>query len=126
MICALESIEHVEDDLDFLKALWEALAPGGLLFVSTPNQDFLPIRSIDKPFHIRHYNKEDFLRLMNLAKIPKESLICIASQNVYRPRKFIFRSFLPEEKMQIFHGDQGQFVIYCISKANKNSEIRGV
>jgi len=38
LVCALEVIEHVADTSAFIGALASALAPGGLMIVSTPNR----------------------------------------------------------------------------------------
>lgn len=38
LIASLEVVEHVEDPAAFVRGLAEALAPGGLLFLSTPNR----------------------------------------------------------------------------------------
>ncbi len=38
LVCALEVIEHVADKPAFLRALGTALAPGGLMILSTPNR----------------------------------------------------------------------------------------
>ncbi len=41
LVCALEVIEHVADKPAFVRALAAALAPGGLMIVSTPNRTAL-------------------------------------------------------------------------------------
>ncbi len=38
LVCALEVIEHVADKAAFVRALAAALAPGGLMILSTPNR----------------------------------------------------------------------------------------
>jgi SAM-dependent methyltransferase len=48
IIAAVEVIEHVPEPADFLRMLHARLAPGGLLFLTTPNANFIEA-GCDKP-----------------------------------------------------------------------------
>ena len=60
-----ESLEHVEEDGALLETLARSLAPGGLLFVSVPNEETLPIahNAAFFKFHVRHYRTEQLVEL---------------------------------------------------------------
>ena len=57
-----ETIEHVKDPHALLRNLRESSTK---LFASVPNQDRLPFRQEQFPFHRRHYTKQDFDKLLN-------------------------------------------------------------
>jgi 2-polyprenyl-3-methyl-5-hydroxy-6-metoxy-1,4-benzoquinol methylase len=76
----LESIEHVNNGAKLLDAIYSALKPGGILILSTPNQDLMPFIQKEHKFHFRHYTqKESF----DLLKQRKMQLIAWGGQNVY-------------------------------------------
>jgi len=50
VVCS-EVIEHVEDPADFVRALVNVTAPGGVLVLTTPN------RPVSDPGHIRVYSR---------------------------------------------------------------------
>lgn len=60
-----ESLEHVEEDEALLETLAGALAPGGMLFVSVPNEATLPIahNAAFFRFHVRHYLEQELVEL---------------------------------------------------------------
>lgn len=64
-IVSLESIEHVDDDAGFVRALAGMLAPGGELLISVPNEARIPCASFGNPFHVRHYTPGQLRALMN-------------------------------------------------------------
>ncbi|MEM7412723.1 MAG: methyltransferase domain-containing protein [Myxococcota bacterium] len=69
---SFESVEHVEADTEFVRMLADALRPGGLLFLSTPNEAALPFQTNADYFghHCRHYTQreiEDLAGLRGLA-----------------------------------------------------------
>ncbi|MCP5102860.1 MAG: class I SAM-dependent methyltransferase, partial [bacterium] len=55
VICSVETLEHLEDAHGCLGILYRLLAPKGTLIISTPNQDVMPYRKKQFPFHTRHY-----------------------------------------------------------------------
>jgi 2-polyprenyl-3-methyl-5-hydroxy-6-metoxy-1,4-benzoquinol methylase len=70
VITMRQSLEHVHQPLEVLRAAHRLLAPGGLLIVSTPNIDSLPFKwfgrfwwGLDLPRHLTHFTP-DTLQLM--------------------------------------------------------------
>ena len=62
----LQTIEHVQDPVAVLEHFRSLLAPGGAVFVSTPNLLTLAPAGADKssnPWHIREYRAAEFRQL---------------------------------------------------------------
>ncbi len=55
VICMFQTLEHVNDPLEFIKNAGEYLKPGGILYVEVPNLDDILVSSYDLPFHSRFY-----------------------------------------------------------------------
>jgi len=64
VICAMEILEHLENDSEFLDDIYKLLSRNGVLIISTPNQDVLPFQKEQFPYHTRHYNSEEFIHLL--------------------------------------------------------------
>jgi SAM-dependent methyltransferase len=58
---AVEVLEHVDDDLAFLREVKRVLKPKGMFIMTTPNGDF--VRNIN-PDHKRHYRRKDLEKLL--------------------------------------------------------------
>lgn len=97
-VTCFESIEHVEDDEGLLGTLARALAPGGLLFLSAPNEATLPIaeNAAFFRFHERHYREED---LVAMAASKGLVLRARAGQHAYHTAGHRAVKPLPEERM---------------------------
>ena len=93
-----ESIEHVEQDEALLETLTRALVPGGLLFLSAPNEATLPIaQNADFfRFHVRHYREA---QLVELAASKGLALRARAGQRAYRTEGLRACEPLAEEAM---------------------------
>jgi predicted SAM-dependent methyltransferase len=93
-----ESIEHVEEDGALLETLARSLAPGGLLFVSVPNEETLPIaqNAAFFKFHVRHYRTE---QLVELAASKGLALRATTGQYAYRTSGLRAVKPLPEDRM---------------------------
>ena len=65
LILCFESIEHVADPDALFVALGRALKPGGVLFVSTPNEATMPLALNAQWFrhHVRHFREEELAQL---------------------------------------------------------------
>jgi len=55
IITIIDVLEHIDDPQLFVKAVTERLAPGGLVFISTPDSSSLPARLLKKRWH--YYNR---------------------------------------------------------------------
>jgi len=66
VVCALDVIEHVRDDREFLLKLKSMTRPGGRVVVSTPNK-LLSLLTTGRPyeFHEREYCFSEFAELMS-------------------------------------------------------------
>lgn len=93
VVTAFDVIEHIEDDLSFIKGLLRITKNGGYVIIGTPNRDRLsnkiisifngPIKyprtlgyhyeSGGEICHIREYIKQDFIKL--LKKIPNARIV---------------------------------------------------
>lgn len=60
-IACFESLEHVEADEAMFSAMVAAVKPGGLIFVSAPNQKYHDLQKNPHIFHFRHYLHDEFL-----------------------------------------------------------------
>ena len=65
LITCFEGIEHLEDPVDALIRLNEALDPDGKLLLSTPNGNKVPHDLVKYPEHFRHYTVEDMYCMLN-------------------------------------------------------------
>jgi len=60
-VVAVEVLEHVERDADFIKEVHRVLKPGGIFMMTTPNGDF--VRNTN-PDHKRHYKRDELKALL--------------------------------------------------------------
>ena len=54
-IGVFDVVEHIEDDIGFLKHLWQLLAPGGMLYLTVPAYQFLWSQEDVEGGHFRRY-----------------------------------------------------------------------
>ena len=108
----LESIEHVVDGGAFLDTIYKALKPGGILILSTPNEDLMPFVPSQHKFHIRHYTeKESF----DLLKQRKMEVITWGGQDVYDIRENGTHT-LKDPNAEVVPETAGQFIIMVARK----------
>jgi predicted SAM-dependent methyltransferase len=64
-IMCFESIEHVADPERFFFCLSQSLRPGGILFVSTPNEETMPFAINQYWFkhHVKHFRRQEMVDL---------------------------------------------------------------
>ncbi len=59
-VVSFQVIEHIQDDLLFLKEIYRVLRPGGLALITTPNR----LMSLSRnPWHVREYTAGELTRL---------------------------------------------------------------
>lgn len=111
-----ESIEHVDDAPKLLAMIAGSLRPGGLLFLSTPNEAALPLRENAAffGFHHRHFEREE---LLELAAEHGLALRLELGQDVYRSRGRRAMGILPEEEMALREQiDDPDFLIHVFER----------
>lgn len=62
-VVAVEVLEHVREDENFVKNVAKVLKPGGVFIMTTPNGDFKPIPHNED--HVRHYKRKDLADLLS-------------------------------------------------------------
>ena len=60
-VVTFQVIEHIEDDLGFLKEIHRVLQPGGVLILTTPNRLMSLTRN---PWHVREYEPEAMRQIL--------------------------------------------------------------
>jgi SAM-dependent methyltransferase len=63
-IGVFDVIEHIEDDIGFLKHLWKLLAPGGMLYLTVPAYQFLWSQEDVEGGHFRRYTLSNLKKKM--------------------------------------------------------------
>lgn len=63
-IVSLETIEHIDDDVGFLRELERVLCAEGVCLVSTPNRAYSEAIHRANPFHRREYLEKDLVELL--------------------------------------------------------------
>ena len=64
-IVSLETIEHIQDDLGFLRELARVLRVDGVCLLSTPNRDYSVRRRQANPYHVREYAEDEWRQLLS-------------------------------------------------------------
>ena len=59
-VVSFQVIEHIQDDVLFLKEIYRVLRPGGFTLITTPNR---PMSLSRNPWHIREYAAHELARL---------------------------------------------------------------
>lgn len=61
IVLAVEVLEHVVEDQEFLTDVRRVLKPGGFFLMTTPNGDYVKNTN---PDHIRHYKRDELLAML--------------------------------------------------------------
>lgn len=61
VVVAIEVLEHVNRDRDFVNSVARVLRPDGVFFMTTPNGDHVPNTN---PDHVRHYSASNLQELL--------------------------------------------------------------
>jgi hypothetical protein len=61
---SFETIEHLEDPIDFIATVSTLLNPHGLLIVSTPERNSYRHEAAPNPHHLREFNGAEFERTL--------------------------------------------------------------
>ena len=110
-VTCLESLEHVEEADAFVQTLADGLKPGGVLFLSTPNEDVFPFDAESHKFHVRHYRREEVLELV--ARIDGGfRLLEWYGQDIYGEN----RAALGEDGWRVEPRKEGQILMFAFVK----------
>ena len=61
-VVSFQVIEHIEDDMSFVREVSRVLRPGGKFIVTTPNA---PMSLTRNPWHVREYNADELFNLLS-------------------------------------------------------------
>ncbi len=61
-VSAIEVLEHIENDSDFINQVYRVLKKGGVFFMTTPNGDFVENTN---PDHKRHYHRNELIEKLS-------------------------------------------------------------
>jgi len=73
-VVSFQVIEHIEEDMEFVREVARVLRPGGKFVVSTPNA---PMSLTRNPWHVREYNADELRNLLecNFSKVEAYGVI---------------------------------------------------
>lgn len=114
-IVSLESIEHVPDGAAMFAAMAAALAPGGWLVYSTPNETLLPLAGFGNGQHFHHRH---FTHAQTIALADHNGLVvkAYAGQDVYVMEGRRPVGVLNPDRMKLRENQPGQFTIVAAQK----------
>jgi 2-polyprenyl-3-methyl-5-hydroxy-6-metoxy-1,4-benzoquinol methylase len=101
-VTSFETLEHIGEEEQALRVLYNALKPGGRLFISTPNQNTLTFSPQTYPYHVRHHTPEEFVALLVKAGF-------VIDQLVSQPSK---------EEERVLYNQNGLYLLAVCSKIN--------
>jgi SAM-dependent methyltransferase len=81
LVVSFETLEQLSNTDCFLAQLWHALAPGGVLAVSSFNREHFGVR--DNPFHVRHFSGPELHTA--LAALTDACWVRVLGQQVHGP-----------------------------------------
>ena len=60
-VVSFQVIEHIDEDLEFVREVARVLRPGGIFVISTPNA---PMSLTRNPWHVREYNADELRNIL--------------------------------------------------------------
>ena len=110
VVTSFETIEHLQDDVAFIKEVRRLLKPNGIFIMSTPNREF---STGSNPYHVREYTSsecEDLLK--NFSSIKRYGQRKVNRKFFIIMKKFpLYTDFRPWEKVHI--EEITQDINYC-------------
>jgi len=88
LVTCFEGIEHVPDPAALLRSVYDALQPGGIAIVSTPNARGYEGGDSNNPFHISEMDEPQFRGLVNQFDWSVEWYAQISKQSVWKRPKW--------------------------------------
>ncbi len=136
LVCCFQTIEHVDDQDEFLDALVSLTVPGGRVVVTTPNRDMFPTYN---PYHVRELDVTS-IRALFSRHFPHVELSGVFGDHrvlSYRQSKqkignlflrldpFGVRDRLPRPLTQALY-DRVSFLIKSVSYLRKRREVEEI
>lgn len=114
IVCSIESIEHIQEDIEFSKELIKSISDEGYLIVSTPNSKQISLEINQNKFHFRHYEVSEVQKMFK-----DLDLISFYGQNTYViNQQGAITGNLADSEMILKENIEGQFNI-CIFRKKK-------
>ena len=76
---SFQVIEHIEQDIEFVREVARLLRPGGKFIVTTPNA---PMSLTRNPWHVREYNADELRNLLECHFSAVESMGVVGNDKV--------------------------------------------
>ncbi|MGR5297191.1 methyltransferase domain-containing protein [Vibrio mediterranei] len=116
-VVSIESIEHIDDYIGLLKTSVLSLKKDGLLVVSVPNQNVMPLDYANHKFHVKHFDFDELNKL--ICELGME-LVSFTGQRVYDICDISKRvTLVDEDEMRLIENVQDQFLIMAFRKVEK-------
>ncbi len=116
-IMSFESIEHIQNDEEFLAMIVSAIKNNGYLFLSTPNEEVMSLKKNSNKFHFRHYTNamtDDIFKKYHLEVVEQ-----YGEDTYTMNRNGVITGTLSEDKMKLTKDYNGQFMIYILKVVKK-------
>lgn len=115
---SFESIEHIQNDIQFIEIIISAIKNNGYWFLSTPNEEIMSLKKNNNKFHFRHYTNKT---INNIFKKYNLEVIEQYGEDTYSiDKKGLITGTLSEEKIKLIKNYNGQFMIYILKVIKEN------
>ena len=102
-VVSFQVIEHIEEDIHFIREVSRVLRPGGEFIVSTPNA---PMSLTRNPWHVREYNADELRNLLECHFSKVEAYGVIGNEKVmeyYRKNRMSVRKITRFDFLDLQH-----------------------
>lgn len=112
-VVSMQVIEHIEDDVGFVREAHRVLKDGGSCWITTPNRTHRvpPGEEVWNPFHVREYYPDEFAQVLQCV-FDDVSILGISSrpeilevEHARVERSFSLRKLIPEPIKALLDGD---------------------